>query len=105
MMGRPQLAPKQMTIEEFLAFTDTRPQEEHWELIEGVPVLGPSPTDYHQLVVTHIVTFLMRAKVEKECIMASDDRHLNQSSRVNEEPAGARRHGERALANRHAGVG
>ena len=38
MMGRPQLAPKQMTIEEFLAFTDTRPQEEHWELIEGVPV-------------------------------------------------------------------
>ena len=65
MMGRPQLAPKQMTIEEFLAFTDTRPQEEHWELIEGVPVLGPSPTDYHQLVVTHIVTFLMRAKVEK----------------------------------------
>jgi hypothetical protein len=31
MMGRPQLAPKQqMTIEEFLAFTDTRPQEERW---------------------------------------------------------------------------
>jgi Uma2 family endonuclease len=66
MMGRPQLAPKQqMTIEEFLAFTDTRPQEEHWELIEGLPVLSPSPTDYHQIVVTNVVTFLMRAKVER----------------------------------------
>lgn len=66
MMGRPQLAPKrQMTIEEFLAFTDTRPQEEHWELIEGVPVLSPSPTDYHQIVVTNVATFLMRAKVER----------------------------------------
>jgi Uma2 family endonuclease len=65
-MGRPQLAPKrQMTIEEFLAFTDTRPQEEHWKLIEGVPVLSPSPTDYHQIVVTNVATFLMRAKVER----------------------------------------
>jgi len=33
----PRLAPQQqMTIEEFLAFTDTRPDEERWELIEGV---------------------------------------------------------------------
>jgi Uma2 family endonuclease len=68
MTARPQLAPdehdKQMTIEEFLAFTDTRPQEEHWELIEGVPVMSPSPTDYHQMIVTNISVFLMRAKVE-----------------------------------------
>jgi len=53
-----------MTIEEFLAFTDTRPEEERWELIEGVPVLNPSPIDYHQIVVTNIVAFLMRMKVE-----------------------------------------
>jgi hypothetical protein len=34
---RPKLAPEQqMTIEEFLAFTETRPEEERWELIEGV---------------------------------------------------------------------
>lgn len=66
MMGRPQLAPKQqMTIEEFLAFTDTRPQEEHWELIEGVPVLSPSPTDYHQIVVTNISGLLRQFKAEK----------------------------------------
>ena len=66
-MGRPQLAPEQhhklMTIKEFLAFTDTRPKGERWELIEGVPVMSPSPTDYHQVVVTNVVTFLLRAKV------------------------------------------
>ena len=53
-----------MTIEEFLAFTDTRPDEERWELIEGMPVLNPSPIDYHQMVVANIVAFLLRMKVE-----------------------------------------
>jgi hypothetical protein len=37
MTARTKLAPEQqLTIEEFLAFTDTRPQEGRWELIEGV---------------------------------------------------------------------
>jgi len=63
---RPKLASEQqMTIEEFLAFTDTRPQEERWELIEGVPVLNPSPIDYHQIVVTNISGFLWRFKTER----------------------------------------
>jgi len=65
MTARPKLAPEQqMTIEEFLAFTDTRPEEERWELIEGVPVLNPSPIDYHQIVVTNIVTYLARTKLD-----------------------------------------
>jgi Uma2 family endonuclease len=63
MKARPQLAPDlQMTIEEFLAFTDSRPDEERWELIEGVAVLNPSPVEHHQLVVTNIVTYLMTHK-------------------------------------------
>jgi Uma2 family endonuclease len=66
MTARPKLAPEQqMTIEEFLAFTDTRPEEERWELIEGVPVLNPSPIDYHQIVVTNISGFLWRFKAER----------------------------------------
>jgi Uma2 family endonuclease len=69
-MGRPQLAPEQhaklMTIEEFLAFTDTRPKGERWELIEGVPVLSPSPVDYHQVVVTNVSGFLWRFKAERK---------------------------------------
>jgi Uma2 family endonuclease len=59
------LAPEQqMTIEEFLAFTETRPDGERWELIEGMPVFNPSPIDYHQIVVTNIVTLLMLRKNE-----------------------------------------
>jgi Uma2 family endonuclease len=57
---RTKLAPEeQLTIEEFLAFTDTRPDGERWELIEGVAVLNPSPVDYHQFVVANIITYLM----------------------------------------------
>jgi Uma2 family endonuclease len=60
MTARTKLAPEeQLTIEEFLAFTDTRPDEERWELIEGVPVMNPSPIDDHQTVVANIVTALM----------------------------------------------
>ena len=56
MTARPRLAPEQqLTVEEFLAFTDTRPDGERWELIEGVAILNPSPTDYHQIVVANIV--------------------------------------------------
>ena len=53
---------QQMTIGEFLAFTGTRPQEERWELIEGVPVLNPSPVQIHQLVAANLVAFLMQQK-------------------------------------------
>ena len=60
---RPKLAPdQQLTIEEFLAFTETRPQEERWELIEGVAVMNPSPVEHHQVVVTNIATHLMAHK-------------------------------------------
>ena len=66
MMGRPHAAPeRKMTIEEFLAFTDTRPQEERWELIEGVPVMSPSPIGHHQMIVTNISGFLWRFKTER----------------------------------------
>ena len=63
MTAHPKLAPEQqLTIEEFLAFTDTRPDEERWELIEGVAIMNPSPVEHHQVVVTNIVTYLMTHK-------------------------------------------
>lgn len=62
----PQLAPdEQMTIEEFLAFTASRPDEERWELIEGVPVSNPSPVKAHQLVAGNIVGWLPAEKARK----------------------------------------
>jgi Uma2 family endonuclease len=63
MTARTKLAPEdQMTIEEFLAFTETRPDEERWELIEGVPIMSPSPVDYDQMVVGNIVAYLIAHK-------------------------------------------
>ena len=63
MTARTKLAPEdQMTIDEFLAFTNTRPDEERWELIEGEPVMGPSPIDDHQMIVANSVTALMLHK-------------------------------------------
>jgi Uma2 family endonuclease len=60
MTVRPKLAPEQqLTIEEFLAFTDSRPDGERWELIEGVAVLNPPPIDHHQVVVLNIAMHLM----------------------------------------------
>ena len=53
-----------MTIEEFLAFTETRPDEERWELIEGVPVEETSLSSTHQIVLANLVTFLMNRKAE-----------------------------------------
>jgi Uma2 family endonuclease len=63
MTARPKLAPEQqMTIEEFLAFTDTRREEERWELIEGVAVMNPAPIEHHQMIVANIVAYLIAHK-------------------------------------------
>lgn len=43
-----------MTVEDFLAFTDTRPDEERWELIDGEAVLNPSPAWDHQRVLLNL---------------------------------------------------
>jgi Uma2 family endonuclease len=60
MSARTKLAPEdQLTIEEFLAFTDTRPDGERWELIEGVAIMNPSPVEFHQVIVANILTYLM----------------------------------------------
>jgi hypothetical protein len=44
-----------MTVDEFYAFTDTRPDEEKWELIEGEPILNAAPSLLHQWIVRNIV--------------------------------------------------
>ena len=63
---RPQLAElAPMTIEEFLAFCDGRPDDERWELIEGVAVLNASPVESHQVICLNLGRLLMNAKIEK----------------------------------------
>jgi Uma2 family endonuclease len=43
-----------MNVEEYFAFTDSRPDNEKWELIEGEPVLQASPTTRHLRIVINL---------------------------------------------------
>ena len=55
--GRIDTAPwnrRPMTVDEFYAFTDTRPDGEKWELIEGEPVLNASPSPIHQWITGNV---------------------------------------------------
>ena len=64
---RAKLAPElQMTIEEFLAFTASRPDEERWELIEGGPVMNASPVDDHQVIAGNILAHLVVFQVKSD---------------------------------------
>lgn len=51
-----ELAP--MTVEDFLVFVDSRPDDEKWELIDGEPILSPSANDTHQTIVRNLILFL-----------------------------------------------
>ena len=55
MVGVPVIDTGPMTVEEFYAFTDTRPDEEKWELIDGEPILNAAPSPRHQLIVRNVV--------------------------------------------------
>src|SRR5882672_454698 len=53
-MGVPPLNPAPMTVEEFFSFTDTRPDEEKWELIDGEPTLHASAGWLHQQILGNL---------------------------------------------------
>jgi Uma2 family endonuclease len=53
-----------MTVDEFYAFTDTRPDGEKWELIEGEPVLNASPSPLHQWIAMNVAVALKNRERE-----------------------------------------
>src|SRR5262245_5543296 len=57
-MGIPAVNTGEMTVDQFYAFTDTRPDEEKWELIGGEPILNAAPSDIHQISVTNVIVAL-----------------------------------------------
>ena len=57
-MGVPKVDTGPMTVEEFYAFTDKRPDDEKWELIDGEPVLNASPSRFHQRIMKNLVVAL-----------------------------------------------
>jgi Uma2 family endonuclease len=50
-----------MDVDEFMAFLETRPHGEHWELIEGVAVMMASPSFAHQRIVRNLCELLNSA--------------------------------------------
>jgi Uma2 family endonuclease len=57
-MGVPRISTGPMTVDEFYAFTDRRPDEEKWELIDGEPVLNASPSRLHQRILQNLLLAL-----------------------------------------------
>jgi Uma2 family endonuclease len=57
-MGVPVIHAGPMTVEEFYAFTDMRPDGEKWELIDGEPFLNAAPSRLHQRIVKNLIVAL-----------------------------------------------
>jgi phosphoribosylaminoimidazole-succinocarboxamide synthase len=57
-VGVPTIKTGPMTVEEYFAFTDTRPDNEKWELIDGEPILNASPSNLHQAIVFNLAALL-----------------------------------------------
>jgi Uma2 family endonuclease len=57
-MGVPRINTGPMTVDEFYAFTDARPDEEKWELIDGEPILNASPSKLHQRILKNLTLAL-----------------------------------------------
>jgi Uma2 family endonuclease len=47
-----------MTVEDFLVFVEARPDDEKWELIDGEPILSPSASFTHQIIVRNLLLHL-----------------------------------------------
>jgi Uma2 family endonuclease len=61
MAGAPQRKPPQMSIELFRAFYATRPDEERWQLIDGVAIMMTPPTKAHQRIASNLERLLLDA--------------------------------------------
>jgi Uma2 family endonuclease len=57
-VGVPTIKTGPMTVEEYFAFTDTRPDNEKWELIDGEPILNASPSKLHQTLLFNLAFIL-----------------------------------------------
>jgi len=53
-VGIPVIDVGAMTVDEFYAFTDTRPDREKWELIDGEPILNAAASRIHQRITRNI---------------------------------------------------
>src|SRR5437763_1804569 len=50
-----------MDVDQFMAFLDTRPDDERWELIEGIAVMMAPPSRAHQRIARNFAEVLNSA--------------------------------------------
>src|SRR5204863_5592942 len=62
-MGVPPVNLAPMTVEDFAAFADKRPDEEKWELIDGEPILNAWSSRLHQQIVLNVATTIGSASM------------------------------------------
>ena len=53
-----QRKPSPLSIEAFRAWSETRPDEERWELLDGVPMMMTPPTKAHQRIASNLERLL-----------------------------------------------
>jgi len=58
MAGAPMRTPPRMSVELFRSFVEGRPDEEHWELIDGVAMMMAPPTKAHQRIASNLERLL-----------------------------------------------
>ena len=61
MAGAPQRESPRLSVELFRGFLEGRPDEEHWELIDGVAVMMAPPTLAHQIIAGNLQRLLNEA--------------------------------------------
>ncbi len=64
MAGAPQRQPPRLSVELFRGFLEGSPDEEHWELIDGVAVMMAPPTLAHQRIASNL-QLLLHAALER----------------------------------------
>lgn len=58
-------AQDRMSVADFLAFIEERPDDERWELIDGEPILNSGPSLLHQIVVGNLIVALSRQRPDR----------------------------------------
>ena len=61
MASAPQRATRHLSVELFRGFLEGRPEEERWELINGVAVMMAPPTKAHQRIASNLERLLLDA--------------------------------------------
>jgi Uma2 family endonuclease len=66
--------PAPLSVTEFRAWVESRPSEEHWELINGVPMMMASPTRDHQRIASNLESLLNDALERRDPARAAYQR-------------------------------